>query len=194
MSIFFSLAFFFFALSSSVMSNGKIRSHDECRKILCAACGKKDQACSKVTPTIEEQIQIEVSKVYRENDSYFPCGICSQCRKWLFAAKKGKVVPESVRERWNSMDFEGFKAPSRSTPCSCNICKRVRYKEANLEMSAQVDLPRKPNEVEKPEEAEARIKYFDYQKNIKRGQHFFSENVLFISFFNPYIVSNLGFT
>ena len=143
-----------FLLSTSTMSNGKVRDHAECRKIICAACGKKDNACFNVTPTIEALIQIEVSKLYRVDDTYFPSGVCSACRKWLFDSKKGKIVPETARDRWNSIDFNEFKAPSRSSPCSCNICKRVRFTGANLEKSAQVDLPRKP--IENSEEAEAR--------------------------------------
>ena len=141
---------------TSTMSNGKVRSHAESRKILCAACGKKDLACFNVTPTIEELIRNEVSKLYHVDDIYFPCGICGSCRKWLFDSKKGKIVPETVRDRWNSVDFGEFKAPSRSSPCSCNTCKRVRFTEVKLEKSAQVDLPRKPNT--KSEEAEARIR------------------------------------
>ena len=152
MKVFFFLPLFL--LCTSTMSNGKVRSHTECRKVLCAACGKKDNACFNVTPTIEALIQNEVSKLYRVEDTYLPNGVCGNCRKWLFSSKNGKIVPETVRDRWNTLDFNEFKAPSQSTPCSCNICKRVRFTDVNLEKSAQVDLPRKP--IDKPDEAEAR--------------------------------------
>ena len=90
------------------MNNKRLRSQDENRLIICATCGKKDTKCSKITPAIEHIIQLEVNKTYSLSDGYFPCGVCGQCRKWLFASKKGVIVPESVRERWNSIDFSGF--------------------------------------------------------------------------------------
>ena len=133
-----------------------IRSHDKNRAIVCAACGKKDTKCTKVTPSIESAIQTEISNAYSTSDTQFPNGICSQCRKWLFASKKGAVVPETVRERWNSIDFAEFRPPTQSTPCSCSTCKRARFTESNLEEAAQVDLPRKMNE--EPGAAEARFK------------------------------------
>ena len=50
----------------------------------------------------------------------------------------------------------------------------MRFTEAKLEMSAQVDLPRKPNEMEKSEEAEARKNYFVNQNSNQRCvDHFF---------------------
>ena len=138
------------------MNDRKTRGHDENRGIICAACGKKDLKCAKVQPSIESAIQAEISKAYSVKDVYFPNGVCSQCRKWLFASKKNAVVPETVRERWNSLNFEEFRPPSRSAPCSCSICKRARYKEENLEAKEQADLPRKQKE--EPEASEARKK------------------------------------
>ena len=136
------------------MSARQIRGHDENRAIVCAACGKKDYKCSKVTPTIESIIKSEVNKAFSVSDVYFPNGVCSQCRKWLFAAKNDAVVPEAVCERCNSIDFEEFRPPSRSTPCSCSICKCARFKVTNLEATEHPDLPRKKKE--EPEAAEAR--------------------------------------
>ena len=148
---YFATFVFFFTLLT--MNNKQSRSHDENRLVVCATCGKKDTKGSKITPAIEHIIQLEVNKTYSIRDDYFPSGVCGQCRKWLFASKKGAIVPESVRERWNSIDFSGFRPPSRSTPCSCLICKRARFKEENLEISEQADLPRK--QTDEPKEAEA---------------------------------------
>ena len=139
-----------------IMNSKHMRSHDDNRVIVCAACGKKDNKCGKITPALEKTIQIEVNKAYSVGDIYFPNGVCGQCRKWLFASKKGDIVPETVRERWNSIDFSGFRPPSRSTPCSCLICKRARFTGAKLEASEQADLPRK--QTDEPKEAEASYK------------------------------------
>ena len=51
-----------------------IRSHDENRAIVCAACGKKDTKCSKVTPSIESAIQAEISNAYSTSNTQFPTG------------------------------------------------------------------------------------------------------------------------
>ena len=149
----FATFIFFYILFTVRHNTNQMRSHDQNRQIVCAACGKKDTKCVKITPAIESIIQTEVSKAYSTVDIYFPNGVCSQCRKWLFASKKGAIVPETVRERWNSLDFAGFRPPSRSTPCACLICKRARYTGDNLAASEQVDLPRK--QTDQPEEAEA---------------------------------------
>ena len=139
-----------------IMNSKHMRSHDDNRVIVCAACGKKDNKCGKITLALEKIIQIEVNKAYSVGDIYFPNGACGQCRKWLFASKKGDIVPETVRERWNSINFSGFRPPSRSTPCSCLICKRARFTGAKLEASEQADLPRK--QTDEPKEAEASYK------------------------------------
>ena len=148
---YFATFIFFFTLLT--MNNKRLRSHNENRLIICATCGKKDTKCSKITPAIEHIIQLEVNKTYSISDDYLPCGVCGQCRKWLFASKKGVIVPESVRERWNSIDFSGFRPPSRSTPCSCLICKRARFTGEKLEASEQADLSWKQND--EPKETEA---------------------------------------
>ena len=148
---YFATFIFFFTLLT--MNNKRLRSQDENRLIICATCGIKDTKCSKITPAIEHIIQLEVNKTYSISDNYLPCGVCGQCQKWLFASKKGAMVPESVRERWNSINFSGFRPPSRSMPCLCLTCKRACFKEENLEISEQVDLPRK--QTDEPKEAEA---------------------------------------
>ena len=76
------------------MNDRKTRGHDENRGIICAACGKKDLKCAKVQPSIESAIQAEISKAYSVKDVYFPNGVCSQCRKWLFASKKKLLFPK----------------------------------------------------------------------------------------------------
>ena len=145
LSIFFIIFF--------IMNSKHMRSHEDNRVIICAACGKKDTKCVKITPAIEKIIQTEVNTAYSVGDFYLPNGVCGQCRKWFFSSKKGAIVPETVRERWNSIDFFGFRPPSRSTPCSCLICKRARFTGEKLEASEQADLPRKQND--EPKEAEA---------------------------------------
>lgn len=153
-SMLISLFLFLFIIHDFAhIMNGKAKTHEQNRAVICAACGKKDLKCFKVTATIESLIQAEVFKGYSTADVYFPCGICSNCRSNLFASKKGGIVPEVLRDKWNSLDYNEFRAPSRSTPCSCAICRRCRYKEANLEKTEQADLPRKPKE--EAEEAEA---------------------------------------
>ena len=144
---------FIFVFILLAMNNKRLRSHDDNRLIVCATCGKKDTKCAKITPAIETIIRSEVNNAYSISDVYFPSGVCGQCRKWLFASKKGAVVPETVRDRWNSLNFAEFRPPSRSTPCSCLVCKRARFTEGNLETSEQADLPRK--QTDEPTEAEA---------------------------------------
>ena len=150
--------FFFIFISHFItnMSSGKLRSHNENRAIICATCGKKDLKCFKVNTLIKSIIQSEIAKSYFVADIYFPSGVCSQCRKWLYASKKGQIVPETVHDRWNSINFEEFRPPSRSTPCSCIICKRARFVEVKLDKADQADLPRKKND--DPEAEEARMK------------------------------------
>ena len=152
------------------MSSGKLHSHNENRAIICATCGKKDLKCFKVNSPIKSIIQSEIAKSYSVADVYFPSGVCSQCRKWLYASKKGQIVPETVHDRWNSIDFEEFYLPSRSTPCSCIICKRARFVEAKLDKADQANLPRKKNDDPEAEEARMKKKKITY--------HFFSSTGL----------------
>ena len=139
----------------------KQRSHDENRAVLCCACGKKDQKCSLVTPAVQECVKTEIYQGYTIDDRYYPSGICTACRRYLFIARKGDVVPEVVRERWNSMDYESFKRPSRSSPCNCKLCDIARYTGTKLEKKARPDVPRlQPATDEAEATCEQRVKWF----------------------------------
>ena len=142
-----------FLLAKMADYKGKQRSHEASRSLVCACCGKKDHSCFVVTDSLEALIQQEVYKGYQAKDVYFPSGVCGLCRKNLFWAKKGKVVPEIVRKRWNSLDYDNFKPPSRKSPCSCQICTVVRFTGSHLERKQSPDLARIPEE--ESEDAEA---------------------------------------
>ena len=126
------------------MNHGRARSHEQSRKLVCAGCGSKALKCVPVSATLEDIIKVEVFAKYDCQDTYFPNGVCGSCKTNLFKAKKGDVVPTNVRDRWNSIDYDAFKPPSRSTPCSCGICKIVRFKASPLEKHPQSDVPRVP--------------------------------------------------
>ena len=120
------------------------RTHEGCRKIHCAACGKKDIKCLPVTSSVEEAIKEEVYKCYNVTDSSYPSGVCGSCRTNLFLARKGKVVPAVLRDRWNSMDYSKYRPPVRNGTCSatCPLCKSGRYSAGNVESDDKPDLPR----------------------------------------------------
>ena len=139
------LSFFFYFGVINVFDM-KPRNHDQCRSLVCAACGRKDTRCKPVNATIEGQIKAEISTLYNRNDVYFPAGVCNNCRIGLYNAKNGKVVATEVRDRWNSMDFSAYRPPSRTAPCACTICKLVGFTCPNLEKTEQVDVPRAPKE------------------------------------------------
>ena len=140
--LFFVLIFFLVDFSLTEMNAGKLRSHEDNRRICCAGCGKKDLKCHNITPTIEAVLKEEVYDGYNSSDCYFPSGICSTCRASLFIARKGSVVPAVVRDRWNSMDYSKFRPPSRSTPCMCQICQVVRFKWEKVEEDGKPEIPR----------------------------------------------------
>ena len=99
----------------------------------------------------------EVFSDYDAADPYFPNGCCGTCRTMLYCAKKGKVVSENVRDRWNSVDFSRFGRPSRTSPCGCQICCTARFVNknfANAQTASAPDVPRKPEEkvTEEPED------------------------------------------
>ena len=142
-----------FLLVKMAEFEGKLRSHENSRSIVCSCCGRKDNRCFKVTNSLETIIQQEVFKGYEVKDVYFPSGVCGPCRHNLFLAKKGKVVSENVRERWNSMDYDKFKAPSRKSPCSCQICTVVRFTGSHLEKKPSPDVPRIPEAISGEAEA-----------------------------------------
>ena len=128
------------------MYGGRKRSHEQARTSVCAACGQK-ALNSKVTSIgLANIVREEVSSLYDRENTYFPNGLCGSCRTYLFKAKKGEVVPVQVRDRWNSMDFDSYRPPSRSSPCQCKICSLAQFREENLDHKPQPDLPRKPQE------------------------------------------------
>ena len=136
--VFFSLSFFL----SDTMYSKLARSHDEARRLICCACGCKDLKSRPINDALEAVVKTEVFAGYNRQDTYFPSGICGTCHKNLFKAKRGEVVPTTVRDRWNSMSYNAFRPPSRATPCICTICKMVRHRQDNLEAEAQCDIPR----------------------------------------------------
>ena len=152
MGYFFLLIFFLADFFATKMNAGKLRSHEENRRVCCAGCGKKDTKCFNITPTIEALLKEEVYDGYNSSDCYFPSGICGVCRNNLFIARKGSVVPAAVRDRWNSMDYSKFRPPSRSTPCACQICQVVRFKWEKVEEGIKPEIPRI---IETTNEAEA---------------------------------------
>ena len=129
------------------------RTHDEARAIICCCCGKKNAHCSKENDLLEQVIKEEVFKGYDVKDVYFPSGVCGVCRKNLFLAKKHAVVPEVVCDRWNSIDYEQFRPPSRKNPCGCQICKIARYKGLGLEGKELPNGPRIAKEEVEDKEA-----------------------------------------
>ena len=141
---------------------GKLRSHDSNRSIICTCCGRKDAKCFKVTPSIEQMIRDEVFSDYDAADPYLPNGCCVTCRTSLFRSKKGKIVPENVRDRWNSVDFSRFGRPSRTSPCGCHICCTARFVHKNFDQTAPTpDVPRKP-EQEISEDPEDEVQIFPH--------------------------------
>ena len=131
------------------MYGGRQKSHDQARSCVCAGCGMKLTKSSPMTAALAEVVKEEVYSGYKHDDTYFPNGLCGTCRTNLFKAKKGDVVPIPVRDRWNSMNYDAFRPPSRSAPCSCKVCNLVRHSDDNLEQKAKPDLPRKPDDDEK---------------------------------------------
>ena len=133
------------ASSSKMLSKfkqTKARSHEESRRLICAACGCKDFRAHPVTEAIQSLIKVEVCSHYDRADENVPSGICSSCRTNLFIAKKDNPIPTTVRARWNSMDYSVFRPPSQSATCQCLMCKVVRYRTPNVEAEAQPDMPR----------------------------------------------------
>ena len=137
--------------------NKKERSHEDSRRIHCAACGKKDKKCFPVTDSIADILKEEVYQCYDANDASLPAGICGDCRKNLFRAKRGSVVPSAVRDRWSSMDFTKFRQPVRAGVCSssCPLCKSSRFSFEKTENETQPDLPRIADDGTDEKEAEA---------------------------------------
>ena len=136
------LLFFSFFILSDTMYSKLARSHDQARSLVCCACGCKDLKSQPITEGLEEIVKTEVFAGYDRQDTYFPSGLCGTCRKNLFKAKRGDVVPSTVRDRWNSMSYLSFRPPSRSTPCVCTICKMVRHKDEKLDSEPMCDVPR----------------------------------------------------
>ena len=135
------------------------RSHEKCRQIHCAGCGKKDLKCFAVTSTIAEILKAEVFHCYDVANASYPTGVCGPCRNNLFIAKRGGIVPSSVHDRWNSLDYEQFRQPPRSGPCpsSCSLCKSGKFAAKSVEQKKQPDLPRLKTISEEGEEVEASI-------------------------------------
>ena len=124
------------------MYAGRERSHDQARALICCACGCKDFKCKEVTEALERIVKEEVYSNYDRRDTSFPSGICGACRNNLFKAKRGDVEPTTVRDKWNSMAYDGFRPPSRGSICTCRICQIVRHKGAYLEEKPVQDVPR----------------------------------------------------
>ena len=125
------------------MYNGRERSHEQSRALVCAGCGQKLQKPNTITKGLADVVKEEVFSGYNCEDTYFPNGICGACRNNLFKAKRGDVVPVPTRERWNSMDYDCYRPPSRKTPCACKICCTVRHTSDKLEQNEKPDVPRK---------------------------------------------------
>ena len=123
------------------MYSGRERTHEQARSVICCCCGCKDFRSQPITEGLEQVVRQEIFSGYNRNDEYLPNGLCGSCRTYLFASKRGNPVPTTVRDKWNSMNFEEYRAPSRSTPCSCRICKIVRHKGKRLETTDRLDVP-----------------------------------------------------
>ena len=124
------------------MFRAKERTHGQARSLVCCGCGCKDFKSKAITNSLEEVVRQEISPVYSRDNTYHPNGLCGSCRTFLFAAKRGDPVPTTVRDKWNSMDFDAYRPPSRSSPCSCRICMLVRHKGDNLEPKSRLDVHR----------------------------------------------------
>ena len=146
----------FFVLLCFLMFRKKERTHDEARLLICAACGEKDLVARPVTPALEEIIKEEIYIGYNRSDSCYPASVCGTCRKNLFKSKQNEIVPVVVRDRWTSMDYESYQCPSRSTPCQCRICKKVRYHGKSLDDGDEPDVPRKASSLDENHENQAK--------------------------------------
>ena len=138
------------------MADKKRRSHEENRKLVCAACGDKCLKEFGVTETIEECIKEKVYDRYDRNNSTHPNGICGTCRKNLFLGKKKAPVPARILGLWSSLNYEMFcRPPTHKDPCDCQICQVARFKKADLHLKAAPDLPRVVKTFKDGEEAAA---------------------------------------
>ena len=138
--LFFSTFFLFYG--NMFNRGGIVRTHEQNRGLICAACGCKDLKGLIVTDSLEVAIKEEIFKDYDRRNNYYPNGVCNTCRTNLFKAKKGGVVPTALRDRWATIDYQEFRVPSRTAPCSCAICKRARFSDVRLGQKTQPDLPR----------------------------------------------------
>ena len=127
--------------------NRKARTHDECRLLLCAACGFKNTKCVKMTANLEEIIKSNVYPGYNKEDTSFPLGVCPTCRVSLFIAKKKGLtgVSKKIRDTWN-LNLDDFRAPSRKTPCVCQICVNVRTSDERFGIKTAKEIPRTESE------------------------------------------------
>ena len=99
---------FFFVLFK--MPRG-IRDHEANRRLICAACGRKNLKCIRVGASLEDAIKQQVHQNYAIAETKFPNGVCPTCKCYLFLAKKkGKSVIPDVRLLWN-VDYDSFCPP-----------------------------------------------------------------------------------
>ena len=69
----FRFAFFCLVFSIfTIMYHGRSRTHEQCRGLICSACGVKDLKCTLVSDTIQLIIKEEIFKHYDKNDENVP--------------------------------------------------------------------------------------------------------------------------
>ena len=119
------------------------RTHEQARKLICAACGVKDFNARPVTGALELLIQEEVYRGYNKSDPYYPASLCGCCRNNLFKSKRNEIVPIVTRDKWSSMDYECYRSPSTKSPCHCKMCEVVRFHGESFDGGDAPDVPRK---------------------------------------------------
>ena len=125
-----------------LLTKMKPRTHEQARSIICCCCGIKDFKSKPITANLEQVVRQEVYPSYSRENEYHPNGLCGSCRTNLFTVKKGNPIPTVVRDKWNSMDYDAYRPPSRSASCSCKICLIVRHTGSNVEINPKPELPR----------------------------------------------------
>ena len=103
------------------------RTHEECRRLLCAMCSRKN--CDRVvTEKIADLIRKYHEKDYSKDNTLHPIGICSTCRKTMFELEKDPSASRRFPPLFDYSEIRDVHPHTRSyVDCTCRVCEICRF-------------------------------------------------------------------
>ena len=107
-------------------------THEQSREKVCSACGVRTAKKKRITAGEEKLLQKYCKPRFDSNFREHPAGLCSSCRWYLFACKRGdnwdEIQKPDPRLKWDAFQLEhGRFKEHLHDAAECQVCLLARF-------------------------------------------------------------------